>query len=104
MLPAFRNRARSAIVATAARLAPSSTVTASSRRAVVPHLWARSFSAGFIQKDEVLERVMSVVKNYQGVDKAKVAPTSHFMNDLGLDSLDVVEVLFFPAPSCFVPL
>ncbi len=99
MLPAFRNRTRAAVIATAARLGPAAAANASSRRAVVPHLWARTFaSAGFIPKDQVLERVMVVVKNYQGVDQSKVAPTSHFMNDLGLDSLDVVEVRQFPAP------
>ena len=38
------------------------------------------------------ERVVSVLKNFAKVDAAKVSATAHFSNDLGLDSLDSVEV------------
>jgi len=34
-----------------------------------------------------------VVKNFDKVDKSKVTPTSKFSEDLGLDSLDAVEVV-----------
>ena len=34
-----------------------------------------------------------LVKNFDKVDPAKVTPTSHFNKDLGLDSLDAVEVV-----------
>jgi NADH dehydrogenase (ubiquinone) 1 alpha/beta subcomplex 1 len=37
--------------------------------------------------------VLRVVKNYEKVDATKVTPTAHFVNDLGLDSLDTVEVV-----------
>jgi NADH dehydrogenase (ubiquinone) 1 alpha/beta subcomplex 1 len=37
--------------------------------------------------------VLRVVKNYEKVDASKVTPTAHFVNDLGLDSLDTVEVV-----------
>ncbi len=33
-----------------------------------------------------------MVKNFEKVDPAKVTATAHFVNDLGLDSLDAVEV------------
>ena len=33
-----------------------------------------------------------VLKNFEKVDAAKVTPVAHFSNDLGLDSLDAVEV------------
>lgn len=46
-----------------------------------------------LNKDDVLTRVLEVVKNFEKVDAAKVTPESHFINDLGLDSLDVVEVV-----------
>lgn len=46
-----------------------------------------------LNKDDVLTRVLEVVKNFEKVDAAKVSPESHFINDLGLDSLDVVEVV-----------
>jgi NADH dehydrogenase (ubiquinone) 1 alpha/beta subcomplex 1 len=36
---------------------------------------------------------LRVVKNYEKVDATKVTPTAHFVNDLGLDSLDTVEVV-----------
>ena len=90
-LKLFRNTARQTLVSAAARVSPFS--NAAVRRSVVPALWARSFSSGgFLPKEEVLERVSVVVKNFQNVDPAKVTGTSHFMNDLGLDSLDTVEV------------
>lgn len=91
-LKLFRNTARQTLVAAAARVSPFS--NAAVRRNVAPALWARSFASGggFLPKEEVLERVSVVVKNFQNVDPAKVTATSHFMNDLGLDSLDTVEV------------
>lgn len=46
-----------------------------------------------LNKDDVLTRVLEVVKNFEKVDASKVTPESHFINDLGLDSLDVVEVV-----------
>ena len=36
---------------------------------------------------------MSVVKNFDQVDPNKVNPETKFVEDLGLDSLDVVEVV-----------
>ena len=38
------------------------------------------------------DRVLSVLKNFEKVDPKKVSPTAHFQNELGLDSLDAVEV------------
>uniref|UniRef100_A0A7S0RFU8 Acyl carrier protein n=1 Tax=Pyramimonas obovata TaxID=1411642 RepID=A0A7S0RFU8_9CHLO len=53
----------------------------------------RSFGADTLSKDEVTERVLSVVKVFDKVDPAKVTPTATFSGDLGLDSLDTVEVV-----------
>ena len=39
------------------------------------------------------DRVLGCLKNFQKVDPTKVSAGSHFMNDLGLDSLDTVEVV-----------
>ncbi|KAG5475262.1 hypothetical protein LSCM1_03373 [Leishmania martiniquensis] len=47
-----------------------------------------------LDKKDVLTRVLEVVKNFEKVDASKVTPESHFVNDLGLNSLDVVEVVF----------
>lgn len=49
--------------------------------------------AYLLDKADVLQRVTEVVKNFEKVDASKVTPESHFINDLGLDSLDVVEVV-----------
>jgi len=91
-LAAIRNTARSAVVNAAMRMAPRAAAGAS--RQAAPALWARSFaSGGFLPKEEVSSRVLDVVKNFQNVDPAKVTATSHFINDLGLDSLDTVEMV-----------
>jgi len=84
----------------------------------VSRVQARFFSAGFLDANEVAERVQNVVKNFEKVDAAAVTPSAHFTNDLGtpmtptlvlrshcflivlsfcaptgLDSLDTVEVV-----------
>jgi hypothetical protein len=94
-LAALRNSARTALVNTAIRMAPRTAAAPQFR--VAPALWSRSFaSGGFLPKEEVSSRVLDVVKNFQNVDPAKVTATSHFINDLGLDSLDTVEVCALP--------
>ncbi len=47
----------------------------------------------FIDPKEVSDRIVTVVKNFDKVDPAKVTPASKFADDLGLDSLDAVEVV-----------
>lgn len=44
-------------------------------------------------KHEVADRICTVVKNFQKVDPAKVTPNAHSQNDLGLDSLDTVDIV-----------
>ena len=41
----------------------------------------------------VAERVTDIVAEHLGVDKEKVEPETHFINDLGADSLDTVELV-----------
>ena len=43
--------------------------------------------------NNVLERVTKIVAEQMGVDKAKVAAETSFVNDLGADSLDTVELV-----------
>nr|ABK23736.1 unknown [Picea sitchensis] len=50
-------------------------------------------SGSFLDKDEVTERVLSVVKSFPKIDPSKVNPNVHFQKDLGLDSLDTVEIV-----------
>ncbi|WOL06724.1 hypothetical protein Cni_G15458 [Canna indica] len=61
------------------------------------HVLRRPFSdevkGSFIHKSEVTDRIITVVKNFQKVDPSKVTPNAHFQKDLGLDSLDSVEIV-----------
>jgi acyl carrier protein len=41
----------------------------------------------------VADRVIGIVAEQLGVDKEKVAPETSFVNDLGADSLDTVELV-----------
>jgi acyl carrier protein len=42
---------------------------------------------------EVLERVTKIIVDRLGVDESEVKPESNFKEDLGADSLDVVELV-----------
>ncbi|OGE57835.1 hypothetical protein PENARI_c001G06977 [Penicillium arizonense] len=56
---------------------------------------ARLYSApAGLSKDEAEGRIVNLLKNFDKVsDSSKINGTSHFSNDLGLDSLDTVEVV-----------
>lgn len=41
----------------------------------------------------VADRVIDIVAEQLGVDKEKVTPETSFVNDLGADSLDTVELV-----------
>ncbi|KAJ2896874.1 nadh dehydrogenase 1 alpha beta subcomplex 1 [Zalerion maritima] len=55
----------------------------------------RFYSAGGgPNKEEVEGRIMSLLAGFDKVNDANnIKPTAHFSNDLGLDSLDTVEVV-----------
>ncbi|KAJ1636234.1 mitochondrial acyl carrier protein [Pavlovales sp. CCMP2436] len=63
-----------------------------SSRLVPVTMGARSFSS-FLDRADVTDRVLGVVKSFEKVDPSKVTTKSHFVSDLGLDSLDTVEVV-----------
>lgn len=42
---------------------------------------------------DTLSRVKSIIVDRLGVDEVKVVPTATFKDDLGADSLDVVELI-----------
>ncbi|CDM33693.1 hypothetical protein DTO013E5_1466 [Penicillium roqueforti] len=47
-----------------------------------------------LSKSEAEGRIVNLLKNFDKVsDASKINGTSHFSNDLGLDSLDTVEVV-----------
>ncbi|KAF4120907.1 NADH dehydrogenase (ubiquinone) 1 alpha/beta subcomplex 1, acyl-carrier protein [Geosmithia morbida] len=55
----------------------------------------RMYSAGgALNKEEVEGRIMSLLQGFDKVnDASNIKPSAHFANDLGLDSLDTVEVV-----------
>ena len=54
----------------------------------------RTFAAStFLDPVEVAGRVVGVIKNFDKVSGDKVTDTAKFTDDLGLDSLDAVEVV-----------
>eukprot|EP01125_Pyxidicula_operculata_P021198 TRINITY_DN8079_c0_g1_i1.p1 TRINITY_DN8079_c0_g1~~TRINITY_DN8079_c0_g1_i1.p1 ORF type:complete len:127 (-),score=32.18 TRINITY_DN8079_c0_g1_i1:131-511(-) len=63
--------------------------------AAVPAMKLRFYSAEHhkLTHDEVKERVLKVVKAFDKVDANLVKETSHFQKDLGIDSLDAVELV-----------
>ncbi|KAI0931992.1 hypothetical protein AcW1_000751 [Taiwanofungus camphoratus] len=58
----------------------------------IPHYAPFSAAAG-LSKGEITARVIDVLKGFEKVDPAKLTETSRFSEDLGLDSLDAVEVV-----------
>ncbi|XP_022897254.1 acyl carrier protein 1, mitochondrial-like [Olea europaea var. sylvestris] len=46
-----------------------------------------------LDKEVVINRVLDIVKSFPKVDPSKVSPDVHFQKDLGLDSLDNVEIV-----------
>nr|AAU93953.1 mitochondrial acyl carrier protein [Helicosporidium sp. ex Simulium jonesi] len=74
------------------RLAPGSSVfqglAASQCQAV------RGFAeSSYLSKSDVTARVLDIVKNFEKVDAGKVTESAAFQKDLGLDSLDTVELV-----------
>ncbi|ESZ95449.1 acyl carrier protein [Sclerotinia borealis F-4128] len=75
-------------------IAPSSFVT-KSQFAPSAFQAARCYSAAAgLNKGEVEGRILSLLSNFDKVaDPTKLSASAHFSNDLGLDSLDTVEVV-----------
>lgn len=48
---------------------------------------------GKVSGDELRERIRNLVADQLGIDIAEVAPTATILDDLGADSLDVVELV-----------
>ncbi|KAJ8521435.1 hypothetical protein ONZ45_g1846 [Pleurotus djamor] len=54
---------------------------------------ARFSDAAHISKPDIESRILDVLKSFEKVDPTKVSPTASFSKDLGLDSLDAVELV-----------
>ncbi|KAI8146401.1 mitochondrial type II fatty acid synthase component [Fennellomyces sp. T-0311] len=75
----------------ASRVAAATTAHQQALRAT-PAAFARLYTTG-LTRENVETRVLDIVKGFDKVDSTKVSPTANFINDLGLDSLDAVEVV-----------
>ncbi|CAM8888606.1 unnamed protein product [Rhodiola kirilowii] len=75
------------------QLVPRSARPSTSFSVLMRRCFSDEVRGSFLDKSEVTDRVINVVKNFQKVDPSKVTPEAHFQNDLGLDSLDAVEVV-----------
>ncbi|BBN04397.1 acyl carrier protein [Marchantia polymorpha subsp. ruderalis] len=72
------------------------TVAATSHRVPILLDSRVSFSSDhgtYLDKSSVTDRILELVKKMEKVDPAKVTPQASFQGDLGLDSLDTVEVV-----------
>eukprot|EP01111_Echinosteliopsis_oligospora_P005920 TRINITY_DN196_c0_g1_i2.p1 TRINITY_DN196_c0_g1~~TRINITY_DN196_c0_g1_i2.p1 ORF type:complete len:162 (+),score=36.57 TRINITY_DN196_c0_g1_i2:213-698(+) len=78
--------ARVATLRTTSVLSSNSIITLQPRR-----FYAADHHA--LAESEISERVLSVIRNFDKVEAKKVSPTATFRNDLGLDSLDAVEIV-----------
>ncbi|KAJ7925873.1 hypothetical protein B0H13DRAFT_1104210 [Mycena leptocephala] len=53
----------------------------------------RAFSAGGgLSTEAIQKRILNVLEGFETVNHDKLTPTASFTRDLGLDSLDIVEV------------
>ncbi|KAJ6780240.1 hypothetical protein PWT90_10946 [Aphanocladium album] len=94
---AIRSVARAAFAPAVRR----TTLVAAPRVATPVALRAQSFvpvrmysAGGGLKKEEVEGRIMSLLQGFDKVnDASNIKPAAHFANDLGLDSLDTVEVV-----------
>jgi acyl carrier protein len=46
-----------------------------------------------MDRNEMLKKVVDIIANQLGVDKELVSPEANVVDDLGADSLDVVELV-----------
>ncbi|KAJ7293667.1 acyl carrier protein [Mycena rebaudengoi] len=73
-----------------ARALPRHALTLPRRQVQLP---SRAYSAaGGLSPEIIQKRIFEVLKGFEKVDPSKVTPSASFTRDLGLDSLDVVEV------------
>ncbi|RKP11036.1 acyl carrier protein [Thamnocephalis sphaerospora] len=77
------------------RPAGHSLTRAIQRRAapVSASMFARWYAASGLSREQIEERVLHVVKGFDGVKAEVVTPAAHFSKDLQMDSLDTVELV-----------
>ena len=44
--------------------------------------------------EQTFETIADIIAETASVDRAKITPTAHVINDLGIDSLDFLDIVF----------
>ncbi|CEG71658.1 Putative Acyl carrier protein [Rhizopus microsporus] len=60
-------------------------------RMAAPAVFSRLYAS--LPKDTIESRILEILRGFEKVDANKVTAQSNFIKDLGLDSLDTVEVV-----------
>ncbi|KAG0074759.1 hypothetical protein BGZ90_010479 [Linnemannia elongata] len=55
--------------------------------------FARTYASAGLARSDVEKRVLDILAGFNKVDSNKISLNANFNNDLGLDSLDTVEVV-----------
>lgn len=91
-------------LAKAVAKASRTAVTQAASKLIVPTLTSIQVRHGgalphshYISREHAELQVMKLLKNYPKIPQDKLTTNAHFMNDLGLDSLDCVEVSSLPS-------
>lgn len=63
------------------------------RRETAPRRYKRLGDMIMASNEEISERIVSIIVEQLGVSKEEVVPQASFIEDLGADSLDIVELI-----------
>ncbi|KAJ2451854.1 mitochondrial acyl carrier protein [Coemansia sp. RSA 2336] len=89
---ATRTAAAVLSAATRSAAAPRALGALSARRFEMPVM--RWYSAGgALTRNDIQERIFHLLQDFDKVNQDKLSPSADFAKDLGLDSLDTVEVV-----------
>lgn len=82
-------------LATASRQALARNHTAATTKFVMPSIASLRWysSGGALSRNDIQKRIFEVLQDFDKVNQDKMSPVADFSKDLGLDSLDTVEVV-----------
>ncbi|ORX52306.1 acyl carrier protein [Hesseltinella vesiculosa] len=72
---------------------PTVLLSAAAKASVYRTIPSRFYTATALSNNEIQTRILDIVKGFDKVDQNKVTVSSNFVTDLGLDSLDTVELV-----------
>ncbi|KAI8644945.1 acyl carrier protein-like protein [Parasitella parasitica] len=84
---------RPTVLFNAAAKAAAMRPTAMSASRIASPIAYRFYSSGGLSQSDIEVRVLDILRGFDKVEANKIALDAHFVKDLGLDSLDTVEVV-----------